>query len=204
METMSISRALKELKLIDKRICDGIKRLQPCAYLGAAVTAEAADKFTKDADASITSLSALIRNAIAIKQKILASNSSTIVKIGNVEMTVTDAIARKALQPYVHQFLIRLQTERAQAKQAADQNMAHIADQANRMAAEVSKDKEAKSESYAMLRKAYLDANAGRYVAPDNLDSVIEALVKETEEFEKDVDWVLSDSNTRTMIDVTL
>ena len=97
-ETMTVHKALAELKILDSRIGDAIlsgdfvitkKNNQDT------VKGKTAEQYKTKATESYQKASDLIRRRNAIKNAVVVSNANTTVKIGDAEYTVVEAIEKK-------------------------------------------------------------------------------------------------------------
>ena len=80
---ISITRALAELKLLDKRINKEISNLSPATnVVKDEFLSEKSELFRDTADKQLDKIQALIQNAYKIKAAIIQSNATTLVEIG--------------------------------------------------------------------------------------------------------------------------
>ena len=104
-ETMTIHRALVELKTIDKRIGKAIGEANFCmsAKMNAKkLLGQPTEEFTAKAVSAYDKISELIHRRNAIKMAIPVSNATTKIQVGDKTMTVAEAIVMKQIgyQPY--------------------------------------------------------------------------------------------------------
>ncbi len=94
-QRMSVTQALPELKLLDKRIekvTETIQNWCKVAHNGAPVDK---DKHKKETEANLQSFTDLLKRRDAIKRAVILSNAKTPVKVGSFEGTVAEAIEYK-------------------------------------------------------------------------------------------------------------
>lgn len=97
-ETMTVHRAMVELKTIDKRIA---KKIENAAFCTSAkvnmkkLFGQPAEEFYRQAQSDFDSITGLINRAAAIKAAIPVSNAKTKIKVNEQEMTVAEAISLK-------------------------------------------------------------------------------------------------------------
>ena len=205
-QSISIHRALAELKLLQKRIERA--SLQP--FLGIAIgervpkSYASIDALAADVEGNLDSVKALIERRKKIKAAIIASNAVTKVMIAGREMTVAEAIDRrdtgidfdKALLHSMKTQLKNLNVEIARKEQdleqKAEQYITNMFDK---------KDQYEQSEIDA-ARAKYIANAEPKLIDPSNIRQEIERLEKDIEDFELEVDFSLSESNTVTMIQV--
>ena len=114
---ISITQALNELKLLEKRIND---KIGCTVFLTSKVNNETKvlngkktpEEFEKEAKADYASILDLINNRKVIKSKIVESNATTFVEINGKKYTVADAIERKSSIIYEQKLLQTLMQQR--------------------------------------------------------------------------------------------
>lgn len=200
---MSINRALSELKLLNKKIADKTNRLEVAG--GMQKVEEGVKKtFVDTATANIQSIRDLIERRNVIKSLIVASNAETYVTVGTKSMTVAQAIERKTSielekdlnrrmreQYYGHKSNIEKHNDQCRGK--ADKQ----AEAALGAATEGDK-----GLQYKAIFDAYYDSNKAELLAPEGIEAQIENDQDSIDEFENEVDFILSESNTKTLITV--
>lgn len=98
MENISVSRALVELKTLEKRIEKTLNDLQPVTVMiGTRFEAgiSGREEFEKNVTSSYQSLMALVARKRKIKSAVVKSNATTTVNVSGEIMTVAEAIERK-------------------------------------------------------------------------------------------------------------
>ena len=202
---MSIHRALSELKLYDSKIYDLLQRPYIMAVKTNAKTINglSVEEQTETMKASFQSLKALMRNRQILKSAIAASNENTNVVIAGETMTVLDAIERKNYLSIREQVLnqLRAQFNRAQAavKQYEDNFQTGLERYINSATRET-----ANKELIETLTKSYRNLNEVSLIDPNELSKTIEVMATEIVNFKTEVDYVLSESNATTFIEVDL
>lgn len=202
--TISITRALAELKLLDSRIHTTMNEVK-FAVCVSKKTSYNVDKntFYSQTVAKHQSLMDLIARREKIKAAIMKSNATTIVKIGAREMTVSEAIEMKHAIAYKEKLLGILRVQRQQVnaeyeshkmrvKQSIDANISQICSR------EVKPDPSTIQNLTDMMWKS----DPVEIYDPIGLDKAIDALSNEIEDFKLNVDFALSESNSLTKIEV--
>ena len=211
-ETMTIHKALAELKTIDDRI---EKAIRDTTYVLAVkhsaekINGKTVQNFRDDMRSGYQKVTDLIARRDAMKRAVVLSNATTKVKIGDTEYTVAEAIEmknhgmefRSALLRQMNVAYVTAQNElnrnggEALEKKAEQYVLAVIAAQP--------KDSKMSVDSEAMkaLRKTYIDNNTYDLVDPMDIAKVIENLDTEINEFNAEVDAALSVSNALTVIE---
>lgn len=200
--TISVTRALAELKLLDARIEKAISEIKPTVCVSKKMNFNT-DKnaFNSQAMAKYQSLNDLISRREKMKSAIMKSNSVTVVKIGTKEMTVCEAIEMKNSIRYKQQLLDMFRRQRNQVtmefenhkqnvKKMIDSNISQLCNR------DVKPDPSTIQDLTDMLWKN----DPVEVYDPLNLDKEIESLTNEIEDFQKNVDFVLSECNALTKI----
>lgn len=203
---ISITRGLAELKTLEKRI---YKAIQESVFVTMQIGEEAPRGYEKTEDFATRSQAAyqqvtdLVNRRDAIKAAITESNATTIVKIGQKELTVAAAIERKdkTLQ-YQKELLGRLKQNLLRVTQEIDMENKNVEIRLEkRLESDLgSKDRKSSVDEVEKITEQFLKRYKPNLVDPIKIRDVIEKLEKEIEELE--VDFVLSESNTRNTISI--
>ena len=208
-ETISITRALKELSVLDKRIANSVDNLSVLDVTQGKFKNKALksnsniDEFTKQATASFQSVNDLVDRRNNLKRSIVLSNACTNVEIGNETFTVAEAIEKKSSIGIKKNLLTRLQREKRRfdidietSRTALNTNLDMFMQQ------NLGKDRKSDKNDFDNIAKPYIEANETTLVDPIGVSTVIESLENEITAFEADVDIVLSESNAKTTITI--
>jgi len=205
---ITVTEALNELKLLDKRIK---KTIDAGDYVGSAK--KSSDKighmtkaeYEAKAKASLQSAMDLIARRDKIKAAIVYSNAITEVVVGNTTMTVAEAIELKTSIEYRRMLLEELVDQYDDARcDVANNN--YRADQAvDRLREQyVGKTTEGKldTEGFEVLAENYHKLNDYALVDPNNILDVITKMENEINDFESNVNTALVIKNATTFIEV--
>jgi uncharacterized small protein (DUF1192 family) len=205
---ISITRALSELKVLQKRFDKEVSQLAVISVQhGLTLMKNSSVKpedFSEKAKAQLQSVEDLQKRIHLIKTKIQQSNAITMVKIGTQEMTVLEAIIKKSLIENQKDLLARL---KKQLILANDNFEAATMSNENKIAKQledatknstVKLDLEVEKQIKASVESLY----PIKMIDPCKLSDKIKALEDEIEEFEANVDFALSESNALTQIEV--
>jgi hypothetical protein len=204
MESLSITRALADLKLLDKRI-------QKKVTVGVFSTVISnknkhqinQEQFTNNAKEEYQSIDDLINRYNKIKSSIILSNCVTTVKIGNKEYTVAEVIERKQSLHYKKSLLDQLKRNRESSNTIMQTNNQQMEGDLQRLL-ETSFGKSSNTKTNAddieSISKAFRDSNLARVLDPINCDSRINELEKEIDEYDREANFVLAESNALTKI----
>ena len=199
---MSITQALAELKLLDKRIQ---KSLDHVTWAQVKTKSHPVDteKFSKSVQAEYQSFIDLVKRRDAIKRAVVTSNATTRVKVADWEGTVAEAIEYKTSILYKRRLLDILRMQLLTAKdQFQEQQEAVDARLEKLLHSELGKDVKTSPETITALTNTFRENNKVELVDPLDLAVRTQALEDEIESFETNVDWVLSETNGKTLITV--
>ena len=201
---ISINRALSELKLVTKKINDKTARLEVCAAWKSGADEVAKVAAVDKADSAIQSIRGLIEHRNCIKSSIVRSNAETIVTVSKKSMTVAEAIERKTSIELDRALNKRMREHYYGNKQGVESHNTQAGKTANSqvtsaLGADTEGDKGAAAKA---IFAASYDANKAELLAPENIEAEIEADQESIDEFEAEIDFILSESNTKTLIDV--
>ncbi|MEK4029196.1 MULTISPECIES: hypothetical protein [Bacillaceae] len=203
---ISITRALAELKLLDKRIQTTMNQTPFISYAvgNKPVSGFATNKeFEDKAKSAYQSTLDLIKRRNAIKSAIVLSNAMTQVEIAGNQYTVAEAIERKTSIQYEQQLLRKMKQEFSLVTDQVEDINDEVKQQLDRQL-EVLYGREAKlkAEESNELTKSYREKHEAKIVDPLKLRQEYERLEQKIDEYLTEVDFVLSTSNTLTEIEI--
>lgn len=208
MERYSIHRALKELKTLDSRIQRAIEYRD---YIGRKKnssnkvegTGYTVEEFKEAVKSNYQSILDLIKRRNTIKQRIVLSNAKTIVSVGGKEYTVAEAIERKTSIEYDKDLLAKLKSQYNNNLAVVTRNNEKMESSLdNQIANMLGSDSNKNSENVKLFSESYRQQNGWDIVNPLGLFDIIMELEKEIEDFEAEIDYVLSESNAITTIEI--
>ena len=201
-QQISITQALAELKLLDKRIQ---KALDSVTWADVKTKSHPidADKFSRNVHAEYQSFLALVQRRDVMKRAVVSSNAATQVKVGKWEGTVAEAIEYKTSIHYKKQLLDTMRMQLLTAKaQFTSQQESVDARLEKLLHSELGKDVKTSPETITALTNSFRENNKVELVDPLDLSARTRELEEEIESFETNVDWVLSETNGKTLIQV--
>ncbi len=210
-ETMTVHKALAELKILGGRIEGAIlsgdfvitKKNNQDTVKGKTVEqykAKTTEAFQKASD--------LIRRRNAIKDAVVVSNAKTMVKIGDKEYTVVEAIEKKNHgMDYYIQLRDILRQQLSKQKTELEKHNASLQQKAEQFAVAMMGGKDVKdvktdSDEYVASMNTYIKANTMTLLDPLGIEAKIEELDDMINTFLPEVDAALSVSNAVTTITV--
>jgi len=205
-KSMSVSRALVELKTLDKRIQKLITEFKPndISVNGRLrVNIDMThDEFAKSVSSDYQQIKDLICYRNAIKSAIVFSNAVTKVMIGKQEMTVAQAIERKTSIEIDELFVQHSKELWSRSFGDVDKINSTLPARLDKLLeATFSKESsKVKPEEYEAVAKPFMDRNQAVLIDPLNIREKIKELEDSIVEFKKEVDISLTESNARTEI----
>ena len=201
--TISIAQALSELKLLRRRMDNAIAG-ECFIMLKKKRDNVDATRFATEATAAYQSFTDLFSRYNAMKAAIVQSNAVTEVTIAGTKYTVAAAVERKRTIDIEKSLLENMRQQyTAVQREFADHHKAEQIRVERLLQAELGKDTKTNVETVTALMETFLAQNSAEILDPLGLAGRIATLSKSIEEFETKVDWVLSESNGRTMITVS-
>jgi hypothetical protein len=202
MPSISITQALAELKLLRRRMDSALDGVAFVALKKKRDTLDVAS-FNTEAAAAYQSYMDLLARYNGLKAAIVQSNAVTEVTVAGVAYTVAAAVERKRTIEFEKQLLAVL---RQQYKDVQELFEAHQRAEQLRverlLQVELGKDSRTSVETVSTLTETFLAQNKAEILDPLGLADKIRKLSTSIEEFETTIDWVLSESNGRTLITV--
>ena len=208
---LTITRALSEKKMVEKRLNDkilngtfvGIVKGKSEKPISSAFKTK--EELAETIQSSYDSVSALISRYKELASAIIRSNSSTIIKIDGVEMTVSEALERKKSIAHETGMLKRLREDYARVTRDVNDsnaNMQYSIDQ--QVKAMLSGDRSIKSEeeSINLVTQAFSATTEQHIFDPAGIVKRIEEYVNIVEGFNNEIDYALSESNAKTLITI--
>ena len=120
MRKMTITEALVELKLLDKRIANTDMQDWCIIQLKQdkkTMTGETVEEYEQETKARFQSVKDLITERANIKKAIVKSNADTVVEVGDLKMTVAEAIEYKTSIEYEKRLLQSLRRSKAEVEE---------------------------------------------------------------------------------------
>ncbi len=206
-KTISVTKALSELKMIGKKIEDGIRRLNPVAmYIGKKPPKEfeSIEDFKSKGKAAFQSVNNLVDRYAKLKGAIVRSNAVTKVDVGSKNMTVAEAIEKKSSIAFKKMLLQQLESQYARVMMAVDTENRRVELRLQTLLeASYGKDVKVNEEDHDKIAKPFTESNEAKLAdALGDIKRQIDDLRNEIDEFVLNVDVALSEINSRTDISI--
>ena len=195
---ITITRALTELKTLDKRIQKSIDSGTFVSFQGQFYKP---NEQVKKAQANYQSITDLLERRKQIKSLIVMSNATTKVTICGKEMTIAEAIETKSSIKHLDNLLNRLKSQYADATRTVES----INEKVRRDIESKTKMTSEKDDTKVDLNEfsnTYLNMHGAKLYDPISVSSKIEELEDYITKFRSEVDFVLTEKNSTTYINV--
>ena len=203
MTQISITRALTRVKVIEKQL----EQLSYDKYVRSVLEQDKDKKqsedFKSESKSNFDKFNSLFDESVALQKAIRKSNEDTLVRISGKEMTVSEALILKSLIEHKQQLLSNIRDQNSNANNEIEKAESQI---------------ESKAQSFVQSLKTDIQSQiddamkVGRLSATKELRKVrltglnVEQILKEdlefVQEFLVEVDYVLSESNATTLIEI--
>jgi hypothetical protein len=209
-ETISLTRALAEVKTLEDRIQKAILTakfidvVQGTAETPVDRAFRSKEELAARIQGDFQSIEALAARRAAMKAAITKANVVTLVKVGERTMTIADAVALKQAL-FLHQLLLdamkqsQLQGTRqveVLAKQL-DEKIERLVQNSFQNVSKVSE------EQFQSVRKPQAEAFEPKLLDPLRLNDKIRALESQLEDIQLNLDFALSEVNARTDVEIS-
>lgn len=208
-ETMTVHKALAELKVIGDRINSTISTgvyVKANKHSNEKINGVSVDEFKNQIKSSFDKANDLIKRRNAIKRAVVLSNATTKVNVGNEEYTVAEAIEMKNTgMSYKIELMNTLNRQYAQAIQITErENGETLQQKAENYVLGLYGSKEGKTavDEIESVKKQFVLNNTFELIDPIRIKEKIEAFEKEIADFTSDIDAALSVSNATTSITI--
>lgn len=206
-ETMTVHKALSELKVLDKRIYEKISAVTVCAtnkHSNSKVNGLSIDDCKKQMKEQYQSVLDLINRRNAIKTALSDSNAKTKLVVSGKEYTIAQAIEmkRSGIQQ-LKEVLSKLSGQYNNCQRQIVASQQQISDAAEKYVIGLYGNKEkANSDEAKATYNLYIEQNSLDFVDAVGVSDEVKRIDDEVSAFESDVDSAISVSNATTVIEV--
>lgn len=208
-ETMTVHKALAELKIIDARIRKAIHGGTFCVankHSNEKINGVSVEDFKKTMQGDFDKATDLISRRNAIKRAVVNSNAITRVMVGPAEYTVAEAIEMKNHGVELKEILL-CELE-SQYKKAQSVILSKNGDDLEKRAEQYvvgnygAKEGKTNTDDFEKTKKDFITSNIYELIDSISILKKIEMLEEEISEFKVEVDAALSTSNAITQIEI--
>lgn len=209
MAQISITRALTEIKHLNDRIT----RASNQQFVGIAKGKDTRKVCASNPSSSVQTEEAKYKESLQsavdmiayrdkLKRLVVVSNATTPVGIGNATMTVAEAIDKKATINFKIALVEEMNRQLNKAKVAIDTTNTKLMQEIDTavQAAYGNEKGKVDEEQYYAVANPRLNLSELSLIDPNKSEAFIEKIRKECEEFMSEVDFVLSESNAKTLV----
>jgi len=204
-ETMTIHRALSELKLIDSKISKAITSINPIGVQqkGKKINNHISeDEFQKNAISNYDSFNSLVDRKVKIKNAIVNANATTKLKIGDKELTISEAINYKTVIDMKKEFLEVLKSKNNHAVGSLNKSNETVQANLQLILEKTFGANKPEKETLDNVRTPFLQQNEFMLFDPIKINEKISELENQIGVFESEVDSALSEINAVTKIEI--
>lgn len=202
---MSLHRALGELKTYDSKIDKASREKFVLANkksnekFGSKTLAE----YREELKGNLQRVKDLVENRKRLKSAIVMSNAKTIVTIGSEQYTIAEAIERKNFILEEERILEELKSQYNSALRLIEKANNELPQKLENYLCSILGDKaQRKIEEVEEYSKAFENKHKYELLDPNNISDYIRELEDSITRFKTEVDYVLSESNATTFIEV--
>lgn len=208
-ETMTITKALSELKLLDKRISDEICDAKFCTankHFQRTLDGKPVDTAKKEMQSAYDKITALIDRRNAIKKALTLANATILVTIGEQKMTVAEAIYFKTQGIENDKLLLAAMIEQYnRTLNILNQNNGDkLSKECEQFITNTFGAKETRTDTAEIdkMRQSYINDNTYDIIEGINVKETIEKLKDRIDKFEAEVDAAITVANATTEIEI--
>lgn len=205
MTTMTITRALVELKKLTNEIENLTPKVQAFIAVGdqKKIANTNLEQAKAESQAQRDRVTSRIERFSKIQNAIHKSNAETVVELGGKKMTVLEAINLKKVSQFKLQQLSSLTRARDLAVADHARRTTQMEDEISAMAQTLAGNGNKISEEQLATARKSVEANKKpEIVGLEEMNKAIESLAKEVSDIVNELDFVLSESNAVTKIEI--
>lgn len=202
-QSMSLHRVIAEIKSAEAKLA--VLSSTPFVFTIPVDATDDTIEGKRQSQSNFDKVAALLSNLATLKAARNLKNATTKVTIAGVGMTIDEALAKKSANVYQLQFLNALRSQMNAGKLRVEQVQAQIeAKIAQQVTAASTGTKKATEEEIKVFRGMAERNTKVEVVTFDGLKGKIDEMANSLEQFATEVDYVLSEANATTKVEVTL
>lgn len=208
-ETMTITKALSELKLLDKRINDEICTAQFCTankHFQRTLNGKPIEKAKEEMQGTYNKIVSLIDRRNAIKKALTLANAKTEVTINDKKMTIAEAIYFKnsgisLKKDFLNEMSAQYEIVTTTLSRNNGDKLSKECEQyiTNTFGA---KETRTDNEEIEAARQSYIESNTYDIIQGVDIKKTIETLKDDIDKFEAEVDAAITVANATTEITI--
>lgn len=204
-QTISITRALTRIKTNKDQLNNLENEKYVVSELSVEVDSKRVKAFKANSQSNFDKAKSLVAESVSLQQAIRKSNLETKVTIANEEMTVSEAIIRKDLASYQRDIFSTIRSQSMRADSQIEDADSKIEQKAREFVERLKTNEDNKDQldrAFELGRQSAERELKRVKVAGFNVDSFLVEELDRLNQFLQEVDYVLSESNAVTMIEV--
>ncbi len=199
MEKITLTRGLVQLKLLDKRIN---KHITEGCFVDFKI-GNTKQKPNCNPQSALDKVTDLIQRRELIKSAIMRANATTKVKINKEEMTIMEAIEKKNSINYLLRLKDELRNQHVRALNEIRYQNDKVQDRLDKqLEAMAGKDGKIRDEEVKAFTQTFKNNNEAVVIDPIKIQEKIDELDEYIDGFLSEVDLVLSEANSQTLIEI--
>lgn len=207
-ESLTLTKALVELKLLSKRIGKRLSSLEPVAVKTGSKF-EAAIKsqvdFEREAKATWQALGDLMTRRRKIKTALVMANATTTVEVAGESMTIAEAIERKNMLSVEKEIVMHMRLKLVDAQEKVDKHNRNMEGKLMKLleATYAKREAQLSKDDYDRIAKPFQGSNEAKLVDPLNCENTLQKMEDRLDSFSAEVDVCLSIANAKNEITIS-
>lgn len=200
---ISLHRVIAEIKSLEEKLNLSVPVVAACSSKDQMVGNLTKEKFEAQSQGAIDEFTANLSRLRKLKAARNLANSTTVVKIAGSEMTIDEAIIYKVTSEKLRTFV---QFVKSQMVAAANQVAIASAEVEKKIEAQAiaigGSTKKIDQNELDTIRRMFQKSTGKEIAIGSNVEDFIAKATKSLDEFAVEVDYVLSEANAKTLVDV--
>lgn len=200
---ISLHRVIAEIKSLEERLNLSVPVVAACSSKDQMVGNLTKEKFEAQSQGAIDEFTANLSRLRKLKAARNLANSTTVVKIAGSEMTIDEAIIYKVTSEKLRTFV---QFVKSQMVAAANQVAIASAEVEKKIEAQAiaigGSTKKIDQNELDTIRRMFQKSTGKEIAIGSNVEDFIAKATKSLDEFAVEVDYVLSEANAKTLVEV--
>ena len=202
--TYTLTRLLNEIKVSDNKISKKLSErvsFVDIMVAGKLKNNKSETDLKQTVDSHIQAIDALIKHRDKCRSKLLHANNTTLVKIGDLSITIAEAIAMKSTINQKMSLLNSIERDIVASKEKVISYEAQAESKLDDLIrASIGKDKKTDATEIESISKIFRDNNKVSLSDPAGIEKYLKDEKEKVEEFISNIDFALSEVNAKTEV----
>lgn len=202
--TYTLTRLLNEIKVSDNKISKKLSErvsFVDIMVAGKLKNSKSETDLKQTVDSHIQAIDALIKHRDKCRSKLLHANNTTLVKIGDLSITIAEAIAMKSTINQKMSLLNSIERDIVASKEKVISYEAQAESKLDDLIrASIGKDKKTDATEIESISKIFRDNNKVSLSDPAGIEKYLKDEKEKVEEFISNIDFALSEVNAKTEV----